>query len=66
MTHAMDKSRLTTAEAIADAYQLNAKSFRAALRREAFAWHRHGERWLVSPGSAEQRAMIAVAERMAD
>ena len=60
----MDKSRLTTAEAIADAFNLNPKTYRAALRRERFGWHRHGERWLVSAGSDEQRAMIAVAERM--
>ena len=60
----MDKSRLTTAEAIADAYGLNPKSYRAALRREAFGWHDHHEQWLVSPGSEEQQAMIAVAERM--
>jgi UDP-N-acetylmuramyl pentapeptide synthase len=60
----MDRSQLTTAEAIADAFNLNPKSYRAALRRERFDWHDHYERWLVSPGSEEQRAMIAVAERM--
>ena len=61
----MDKSCLMTAEAIADAFGLNPKSYRAGLRREGFGWHEHGERWLVSPGSEEQRAMLAVAERMA-
>lgn len=60
----VDKSRLTTVEAIAGAYRLNPKSYRAALRREGFGWHEHHERWLVSPGSDEQRAMITVAERM--
>ena len=61
----MDRSRLTTAEAIADAFNLNPKSYRAALRREHFDWHQRGEQWLVSPGSEEQQVMIALAERMA-
>lgn len=60
----MDLSKLTTAEAIADAYGLEPKSYRAALRREQFPWHQKNELWLVSPGSSEQRAMISVAERL--
>ena len=66
MENIMDKSRLTTAEAIAHAFGLNPKSYRAALRRQEFDWHNQCARWEVSPGSTEQSAMIAVAERMAD
>ena len=60
----MNRSRLTTAEAIAAAFDLNPKSYRAKLRGEQFDWHERHARWDVSPGSAEQHAMIAVAERM--
>ena len=60
----MNRSRLTTAIVIAEAFGLDPKSYRAALRREHFAWHEHGERWLVSPGSAEQEDMLRVAERL--
>lgn len=60
----MDRSRLTTAIAIAEAFGLNQKSYRAALRREGFAWHERGKLWLVSPGSVEQKDMLRVAERM--
>jgi hypothetical protein len=60
----LDKARLTTAEAIADAFGLNPKSYRAALRRQGFDWHAHGDLWMVSPGSAEQQQMLRVAERM--
>ena len=61
---AMDRSRLTTAETIAEAFGLNAKSYRAALRRESFEWHEYRTAWLVSPGSSEQRDMLRVAQRM--
>ncbi|HEX5477295.1 MAG TPA: hypothetical protein VFX09_05525 [Burkholderiales bacterium] len=61
----MDRSRLSTAIAVAEAFGLDPKSYRAALRREALAWHKHGEPWLVSPGSPEQSDMLRVAERMA-
>ena len=60
----MDRSRLTTAIAFADQFGLDPKSYRAALRREGFAWHAHGEPWLVPPGSPEQRDMLRVAEGM--
>jgi hypothetical protein len=60
----MDRSRLSTAIAIADAFGLDPKTYRAALRREGLAWHEHGTAWLVSPGSAEQGDMLRVAQRM--
>ena len=60
----MDRSRLTTAIAIADQFGIDPKSYRAALRREGFAWHVHGAPWLVSPGSDEQPGILRVAARM--
>lgn len=62
----MDASRLTTAGAIADHFGLDAKSYRARLRREALAWHAPGERWIVSPGSPEQHDMLRLARAMRD
>ena len=59
------RQSLTTAGAIATEFRLNPKSYRAELRREFPSWHEHGSRWLVSPGSDEQRQMLRVAERMA-
>ena len=61
----MDRSRLTTAEAVAEAFGLNAKSYRAALRREAFRWHAIHDRWIVSPGSTEQADMLRIASEQA-
>lgn len=60
----MDRSRLTTAIAIADAFGLDPKSYRAALRRRGLYWHEHNERWLVSAGSPEQADMLGVARQM--
>ena len=58
-------SRRTFRMLMSDIAQLaHLPAFVAALRREAFGWHDHHEQWLVSPGSEEQQAMIAVAERM--
>jgi septal ring factor EnvC (AmiA/AmiB activator) len=56
--------RLTTAEAIAAAYDLNPKSYRAALRRAGLAWHQPNQPWMVMPGSPEQSDMLRVAEAM--
>lgn len=56
--------RLTTAEAIAAEYDLNAKSYRAALRRAAFTWHQPNQSWTVSPGSSEQSDMLQIAKDM--
>lgn len=60
----LDKARLITAEAIAHAFGLNPKSYRAALRRESFDWHGRYDPWLVSPGSPEQQQLLRVAEQM--
>ena len=54
----------TTAEELAARYSLNPKSFRARLRRENFAWHRHGEPWRVAQGSKEEDALLKVALAM--
>ena len=39
---------------------VNAKVFRAALRREGLTWHSHNEPWTVLEGSAEHADMRRV------
>ena len=54
-----------SAAEMARQYDLDPKKFRAALRKEKFSWHRHGERWNPPPDSPEYRDMVRVAERLA-
>ncbi|WP_295525815.1 GIY-YIG nuclease family protein [Novosphingobium sp. Chol11] len=53
-----------SAPSIAERYGLNPKSFRAALRRQKFAWHDHGASWDVARKSADWNRMIEVAIAM--
>jgi 3-hydroxyisobutyrate dehydrogenase-like beta-hydroxyacid dehydrogenase len=39
---------------------IDPKRFRAALRKENFAWHKHNDRWTVVIGSFEHAAMERV------
>jgi uncharacterized protein YecT (DUF1311 family) len=43
-----------------------AKRFRAALRKENFAWHKHNDRWTVVIGSFEHAAMERVLREISN
>ncbi|HEX7887348.1 MAG TPA: hypothetical protein VF474_15335 [Phenylobacterium sp.] len=56
-------AKMDTAEAIADRFGLNPKSYRQRLR-VSVSWYRKPQDWTFSVGSNEWRDMIAVAESM--
>lgn len=60
--NAADPSQAASVEAdeMADAAGVNRKTFRQALRNRGFAWHTHGERWVVEVGSPEHQNMLDV------
>jgi len=45
--------------------EIDPKRFRAALRKENFAWHKHIDRWTVVIGSFEHAAMERVLGKLA-
>jgi hypothetical protein len=51
---------MTTAIDMAKQAGIDPKRFRAALRKENFAWHKHNYRWIVVIGSFEHAAMERV------
>ena len=63
---ATDPSQAASVEAdeMADAAGVNRKTFRQALRNRSFAWHTHGERWVVEVGSSEHQDMLDVLETL--
>ena len=63
-------ARLITAIDIADAFGLNQKTYRQALRDQArqdrrLSWHGHNARWVVEEGAPAYDAMLEVAKRLA-
>jgi len=45
---------------------IDPKKFRAALRKEKFAWHKHNDRWTVVIGSLEHAAMERVLREISN
>jgi hypothetical protein len=45
---------------------IDSKRFRAALRKENFAWHKHNDRWTVVIGSFEHAAMERVLREISN
>jgi len=45
---------------------IDPKRFRAALRKENFAWHKHNDRWKVVIGSFEHAAMERVLREISN
>ena len=54
------KADMIDAEEMGRNAGVNPKTFRSALRREGFVWHRHYERWTVRRGSPEHKDMRRV------
>jgi len=56
---------MTRAVDMAKQAGIDPKRFRAALRKENFAWHKHNDRWTVVIGSFEHAAMERVLGKLA-
>lgn len=55
----MPESYITAVE-MARSAGIDPKTFRRALRAEAFPWHGHNERWTVPVGSPQHNDMLRV------
>ncbi|WP_145962810.1 hypothetical protein [Mangrovicoccus ximenensis] len=55
---------VTTAAEMARKARICPKVFRSALRRAAFSWHMHNDRWTVPTGSGQQRDMQGVLDKI--
>lgn len=55
---------VTDAVAMAESADIDPKHFRSELRKRAFSWHAHNERWTVIIGSPEHAEMQRVLESM--
>lgn len=52
-----------TANGMAGGDLSDQKSFRRALRKAAFSWHKHNDRWRVPAGSTKHTQMLEVFEQ---
>jgi hypothetical protein len=53
-----------TAVELAREAGIDPKTFRAALRRERFPWHRHNASWTALRGSPQHENMLRVLSRL--
>jgi hypothetical protein len=57
-------NEFVTAIELAQSANVDPKKLRAALRRQEFPWHKHGEHWTVERNGSEHRDMLRVLSRL--